>query len=112
MAVKKKVARKKVAKKKVKKGTKKVVKRREPQAVREQIEVHAQPEDMAGEYSNFAVVKHSKREFIVDFVLRVDNTNFLVSRIITSPQQAKDVHRALGQNIEIYEKTHGKIPEE
>ncbi|NQT56644.1 MAG: DUF3467 domain-containing protein [Desulfobacteraceae bacterium] len=80
--------------------------------VREQIEVHAKPEDLAGGYSNFAIFKHSKREFIADFVWRMENTNILVSRIITSPQQAKAIHRALGQNIQNYEKTHGKIKED
>jgi|GEM_PF-2866593 len=104
--------KKKVAKKLIKKVAKQVAKSHEPEVAREQIEVHAKPEDLAGGYSNFAVFKHTKREFIADFVWRMDNTNLLVSRIITSPQQAKAIHRALGQNIHNYEKTHGKIQED
>ena len=79
---------------------------------REQMEIHAKPEVAAGNYCNLAVFKHTKREFIVDFIWRVDNTSLLVSRIITSPQHAKAIHDALGKNIENYEKTYGDIKED
>jgi hypothetical protein len=82
------------------------------ESLKQQIEVHAKPEDLAGSYSNFAVFKHTNREFIADFVWRIDNTNLLVSRIITSPQQAKAILKALGKNIENYERTYGEIKED
>lgn len=81
-------------------------------SVQEKIEVTAKPEDLCGNYSNFAVFRHNKREFVADFVWRMDNTNLLVSRIITSPQHAKALHRALGKNLQNYEKQYGEITED
>jgi len=109
--------RKKEGSKKVKKAAAKTVamksgKGQEPDAIRGQLELHAKPEDLGGAYSNFAVIKHTKREFITDFVWRMDNMSILVSRVIMSPQQTKAVHRALGQNIQTYEKTNGEIKED
>jgi len=95
-----------------KKAPKKASRKLIPQPVQEKIEVTAKAEDLCGVYSNFTVFKHTKREFVADFVWRMDNTNMLVSRIITSPQHAKAIHKALGTNLENYEKQFGKIQED
>lgn len=78
----------------------------------EVLKVIAKSEDLVGGYSNLAIIKHSQREFILDFLLRLDDSNRLVSRIITNPHHAKAIHKALGQNIENYEKEHGPINED
>ena len=74
--------------------------------------VLASGEALGGKYANVAMIKHTGREFVFEFVLRLDNEALLASRIITSPAHAKELHEALGKNIEVYEKTYGKIQSE
>jgi hypothetical protein len=74
--------------------------------------VFAKPEQLAGNYCNVAVIKHNKREFVFDFFSHVEEARILLSRIITSPQHAKAIHRVLAINIEKYEKTYQKIEED
>jgi len=56
-------------------------------------------------------VSHNKEEFILDFMNVLPPAGILAARIITSPGHAKRIARALAQNIEQYEKSHGKIVE-
>ena len=56
-------------------------------------------------------VSHNKEEFIIDFMNVLPPAGMLAARIITSPGHAKRIARALAQNIEQYEKNHGKITE-
>ena len=56
-------------------------------------------------------VSHNKEEFILDFMNVLPPAGILAARIITSPGHAKRIARALAQNIEQYEKNHGKIVE-
>lgn len=66
-----------------------------------------------GEYSNLAIVNHSPSEFIVDFVNIMPGTpkSKVKSRIILTPQHAKRLLKALGDNIARFEKNHGEIQE-
>lgn len=66
--------------------------------------VIASPQDTRGVYSNIAVVKHTEREFVFDFILQLDDRAQLVARIITSPEHAKAISEVLRENIEAYEK--------
>lgn len=75
----------------------------------ERIEAQVSPSVLEGRYSNFAMLRHSPREFIMDFMFRMESTNVLISRIIASPQYAKEIHDALGRNIEHFEKEYGEI---
>ena len=61
------------------------------------------PNTFKGVYSNFAIIYHSDREFIIDFALKHENQTELVSRVIMSPAQAKDFQKALNKNIENFE---------
>lgn len=61
------------------------------------------PNMFKGVYSNFAIIYHSDREFMIDFVLKRENQAELVSRVIMSPKQTKDFQKALNKNIEIFE---------
>ena len=72
------------------------------------------PEDVAeGTYSNLAIISHSNSEFVVDFVRLVPNVPKakVKSRVILTPQHAKRLMQALGENIQKYEAQHGPIGE-
>ena len=69
----------------------------------------ASPEQLVAKYCNLTVIHHTKREFLLDFLLSLPDRNILTSRLITNPQHAKRLYEALGQNIEMYEKTFGTI---
>jgi len=56
-----------------------------------------------GIYSNVALIQHTKREFIFDFVLQVKDHAEVVSRIIMSPEQTKDFQKALNENIKLFD---------
>lgn len=85
--------------------------RKEPEKIEPEprLKVYSPHDRMQGVYSNYAVVQHTNREFVFDFIWRVPDYNALVSRIITSPELAKELITALERNIERYEKNFGKI---
>lgn len=64
-----------------------------------------------GQYSNLAIVNHSPSEFVVDFVNIMPGApkSKVKSRIILTPQHAKRLLKALGDNIGRFEKEHGEI---
>lgn len=64
-----------------------------------------------GQYSNLAIVNHSPSEFVVDFVNIMPGApkSKVQSRIILTPQHAKRLLRALGDNIARFEKQYGEI---
>lgn len=64
-----------------------------------------------GTYSNLAIINHSVSEFVVDFVNIMPGRpkSKVKSRIILTPQHAKRLLKALNDNIQKFEKTHGEI---
>lgn len=64
-----------------------------------------------GTYSNLAIINHSVSEFVVDFVSIMPGTpkSKVKSRIILTPQHAKRLLKALGENISRFENAHGEI---
>ncbi|HIS10042.1 MAG TPA: DUF3467 domain-containing protein [Candidatus Avibacteroides excrementipullorum] len=64
-----------------------------------------------GTYSNLAMVAHSQSEFVLDFLRVVPGvkTARVHSRIIMTPEHAKRLLRALGENIKNYEHVNGEI---
>ncbi len=66
-----------------------------------------------GTYSNLAIINHSVSEFIVDFVSIMPGAPKakVKSRIILTPEHAKRLHKALGDNIHRFEQANGKIDE-
>lgn len=69
-------------------------------------------EEMAeGTYANLAVITHSHAEFVIDFVNVMPGTpkSKVKSRIIFTPMHAKRFMKALADNIERYEASHGSI---
>lgn len=64
-----------------------------------------------GQYANLAIITHSHAEFVVDFVNVMPGTpkSKVKSRIILTPQHAKRLMRALMENVQKYESSHGPI---
>jgi len=67
----------------------------------------------AGHYVNFANILHNPTEFVVDFGRIVPGRPDvkILSRILTTPVHAKQLLKALTQNIALYEEQFGPIPE-
>ncbi len=69
-------------------------------------------EDMAlGKYSNLAIVTHSMSEFVIDFINVMPNVPHapVVSRVILTPEHARNLLNALDNNISKYEASYGEI---
>lgn len=66
-----------------------------------------------GIYSNLAILNHSNTEFVVDFVAIMPGVPKakVKSRIVLTPQHAKRLFKALGENIHRFEIAHGEIKE-
>lgn len=76
-----------------------------------EIKIEITPEIAAGHYSNFAVISHGPSEFFIDFVAMAPNMPQakVQSRIVMTPENAKNLLFALRDNITNYEKTFGEI---
>jgi hypothetical protein len=82
-----------------------------------QMAVQADPATSLGVYANLMMVSHRKEEFILDFLFVPPNqaganqSASLRSRVITTPEHAKRIVRALQENIQRYESAFGAISE-
>lgn len=76
-----------------------------------QINIELSEEVAEGTYSNLAVITHSNTEFVVDFIRLMPGAPKakVKSRIILTPEHAKRLMLALNDNIQKFEKLHGKI---
>lgn len=64
-----------------------------------------------GTYANLAIINHSISEFVVDFINVMPGSpkSKVKSRIILTPQHAKRLAKALGENVNRFEANHGEI---
>jgi len=64
-----------------------------------------------GTYANFASIVHNFAEFIIDLGRIVPGREDVqvVSRLVMTPVHAKQLLRALGENVAIYERNFGEI---
>lgn len=78
-----------------------------------QINIELDEQTAEGTYSNLAIINHSNTEFVVDFVSIMPGMPKakVKSRIVLTPQHAKRLLMALGENIHRFENTHGEIKE-
>lgn len=76
-----------------------------------QINIEIGEKEAEGIYSNLAIITHSQAEFVLDFTRIVPGVPKarLLSRIITTPQHAKMLLRALKDNIDKFESRFGDI---
>jgi hypothetical protein len=78
---------------------------------KQQISIELGENEAQGIYSNLAIITHSPAEFIIDFTRVVPGVPKakVQSRIITTPQHAKMLMKALQDNIEKFEARFGEI---
>lgn len=76
-----------------------------------QIQIQLKPEIADGKYSNLAMIGHGPNEFLIDFIFAPPSMPQapVVSRILMSPENAKQLLFALSDNISKYEKVFGEI---
>lgn len=76
-----------------------------------QINIELDAEVAQGIYSNLAIINHSVSEFVIDFVTIMPGVpkSKVKSRIILTPQHAKRFLKALKDNVNRFENTHGEI---
>ncbi|HEY9186138.1 DUF3467 domain-containing protein [Salegentibacter sp.] len=76
-----------------------------------QINIELDDSVAEGTYSNLAIINHSVSEFVIDFVNIMPGKpkSKVKSRIILTPQHAKRLLKALGDNVKRFEKAHGEI---
>ena len=78
---------------------------------KKELKIELTPEVAAGHYSNLAVISHSGNEFYLDFINVAPNMPQakVQSRVIMTPETAKNLLAALSDNIRKYEATFGEI---
>lgn len=76
-----------------------------------QLSIELSEEMAEGVYSNLAIITHSNSEFVIDFIKVMPGIPKakVKSRIVLTPQHAKRLLMALGDNISKYEAIHGAI---
>ena len=76
-----------------------------------EIKIDLTPEVANGHYANLAVISHSASEFFLDFIAVAPNMPQakVQSRIIMTPENAKNLLFALRDNLQKYESTFGEI---
>ncbi|MCM1109875.1 MAG: DUF3467 domain-containing protein [Clostridium sp.] len=76
-----------------------------------EIKIELPPEVAKGCYSNLAVISHGPAEVFIDFITVAPNMPQakVQSRIIMTPENAKNLLFALNDNIQKYEQTFGEI---
>lgn len=81
---------------------------------KEQIDIELTEEVAEGTYSNLVLINHSSSEFVMDFIRVMPGTPKakVKSRIVLTPQHAKRLLRALGDNIATFESENGSIDDE
>ncbi len=79
--------------------------------IQNKINIELDEKEAQGTYSNLAIISHSPAEFIIDFTRIVPGVPKakVLSRIITTPQHAKMLLKALQDNIQRYESRFGEI---
>lgn len=73
------------------------------------IAAHISEDIRKGVYTNLAIVRHSKREFVIQFFFRSPEGAEVVSQVITNPWHAKALATALSENVAKYEKNFGEL---
>jgi Protein of unknown function (DUF3467) len=76
-----------------------------------QINIELDEQTAEGIYSNLAIINHSNTEFVLDFVSMMPGVPKakVKSRIVLTPQHAKRLVKAIAENIQRFESSHGEI---
>lgn len=78
-----------------------------------QLNIEISEEVADGIYSNLAIITHSNSEFVLDFIRVMPGVPKakVKARVLLTPQHAKRLMRALADNVQKYEASHGAIRE-
>lgn len=78
---------------------------------KKELKIELTPEVATGQYANLAIIAHSPNEFFLDMICVAPNTPQarVQSRIIMTPENAKQLLLALQDNVAKYEAAFGKI---
>ncbi len=76
-----------------------------------ELKIELTPEVAGGHYSNLAIITHSPNEFFLDFIAVAPNMPQarVQSRIIMTPENARNLLNALRDNVQKYEQSFGTI---
>ena len=76
-----------------------------------QLQIQLRPEVADGKYSNLAMIGHGPHEFLIDFIFAAPGMPQapVVSRVVMSPENAKQLMFALTDNIKKFEAQFGEI---
>jgi hypothetical protein len=66
---------------------------------------------LAGVYANQMLVRHTREEFVIDFINLFPPQGVVTSRVVVSPGHLKRMIRALRDNLSRYEAHFGPILE-
>ncbi len=82
-----------------------------PNQNQNQIQIQLRPEVADGKYSNLAMIGHGPTEFLIDFIFAAPGMPQapVVSRVVMSPENAKQLMFALTDNVKKYEAQFGEI---
>ncbi|POS00826.1 DUF3467 domain-containing protein [Flavobacterium croceum] len=83
----------------------------ENQEQQAQLNIELDEQTADGIYSNLAIINHSHSEFVLDFINVMPGVpkSKVKARIVLTPQHAKRLLRAIGENIHRFEAAHGEI---
>ena len=79
----------------------------QPKAVKIEFPTHLK----GGAYCNLLQVRHTKEEFILDFMMVAPPVGAVVSRVVMSPGHMKRTITALQSNLKKYADKYGEIAE-
>ena len=76
-----------------------------------QINIELSEEMAQGVYSNLVAINHSPTEFVLDFIQMMPGVPKakVQSRVILTPEHAKRLLQALGENVSRYEQNIGAV---
>lgn len=76
-----------------------------------ELKIELDPEVAKGKYANLAIIAHGANEFFIDMICVAPNVPQakVQSRIVMTPENAKQLLFALQENVQKYEKTFGEI---
>lgn len=72
-----------------------------------ELKVNANPDTARGVFSNLVLIRHTREEFVLDFLLNVSGDAHLQTRVLLTPEHAKRLAAALRDNIDKYESGGG-----
>lgn len=76
-----------------------------------EIKIELSPEVAQGKYANLAIISHGANEFFIDMICVAPQAPQakVQSRIVMTPENAKQLLYALQENVSKYEQTFGEI---